>query len=133
MLNPLIRRTASLQHRSEFRLAGSASSPIRLRETLRDNRIGHHIAGSSGQSGEVYFGVVSTAENAISLTDVQVTVDSEYADQALMENLEKLSTALRGRLGSHLDLRRPALRDLARSHAKDILDAVGGDHPWQEP
>ena len=100
---------------------------------LRNNRIGHHIAGSTGQLGEVYFGVVSATENAISLTDVQVVVDSEYADQALMQKLEKLSEALRGRLGSHLDRRRAELRDLARSHLKDILSAVHDDHPWQAP
>jgi hypothetical protein len=100
---------------------------------LRANRIGHHIAGSTGQLGEVYFGVVSAAENAINLTGVQVAVDSEYVDQALMQKLEKLSEALRGRLGSHFDRRRAELGDLARSHAKDILDAVHGDHPWQAP
>lgn len=100
---------------------------------LRDNRIGHHIAGSTGQLGEVYFGVVSVAENAISLTDVQVAVDSEYADQALMNKLEKLSQALRGRLGSHLDQLRAELRDLAKGHAKDVLEATNGDRPWQAP
>ena len=81
----------------------------------------------------MYFGVVSAEENAINLTGVQVAVDSEYADQALMQKLEKLSEALRGRLGSHFDRRRAELGDLARSHAKDILDAVHGDHPWQAP
>jgi len=100
---------------------------------LRDNRTGHHIAGSTGQLGEVYFGVVSEAENAVNLTDVQVAVDTEYADQALMQKLEKLSEVLRGRLGSHIDRRRAELRNLATGHAKDILDAIHGDRPWRVP
>ena len=100
---------------------------------LRDTRIAHHIAGSVDQVGEVYFGNLSVAGSAISLSDVQVTVDSGYADKALMNKLEKLSEALRGRLGSHLDQRRAELRDLAMSHTKDILDAIQGDRPWLAP
>jgi hypothetical protein len=100
---------------------------------LRHNRIGHHIAGAVGQLGDVYFGVVSLTETAVALDDVYVTVDSEYADPALMNKLEKLSQALRGRLGSHMDQRRAELRDLAKAHAKDILEAAHGERPWLAP
>ena len=100
---------------------------------LRDNRIGHHIAGSVGQIGDVYFGVLSLTETAINLDDVHVTVDSEYADPALVNKLETLSQALRGRLGSHLDQLRAELRDLAKGHVKDVLEAAHADGPWQAP
>jgi hypothetical protein len=100
---------------------------------LRDNRIAHHIAGSVGQIGDVYFGVVSLTESAVNLDDVHVTVDSEYADPALMNKLEKLSQALRGRLGSHVDQLRAELRDLAKGHVKEILEAAHEDRPWQAP
>jgi hypothetical protein len=98
---------------------------------LRDKRISHHIAGSVGQTGDVYFDVLSLTETAVHLSDVHVTVDSEYADQELMNKLEKLSQVLRGRLGSHIDELRAELRDLAKGHAKEMLEAIHSDRPWQ--
>lgn len=100
---------------------------------LRDQRVGHHVAPAAGQIGDVYLGVVSLTETAISLDNAYVTVDSEYADQALMAKLEELSAALRGRLGSHIDQLRAQLLDLAREHAGDVLVAAHQDRPWLAP